>query len=125
MLLLSEITYENREANQGRLRLKPTLLIPAGPGVFIAQQLWAHSTAQGLLGWGLALGEEGEQSSGTVAPEGGPPKATHTVTCPRETPGKPQENQAVAAGAAHSSLPGARWTKTLYPDGFRNQFLEE
>lgn len=120
MLLLSEITYENREANQGRLRLKPTLLIPAGPGVFIAQELRAHSTAQGLLGWGLVPGEEGEQNSGTVAPKpplGGPPKATHTVPCP----GEPQENQIVDLVL----LPGLSWTKTLYPGSFRNQFLQE
>lgn len=78
MLLLSEITYENREANKWHLRLKLTLLIPAGRGVFIAQALWARSRGHGAAGLGFGGWRGGAAKlwdRGTQPTSGGSPQS--------------------------------------------------
>lgn len=109
MLLLSEITYENREANQSRLRLRVTLLIPAGPGVFvycsgvfIAQGcLWLRHPGLTAEPWGCALGFAAWGGGG--AKLWGPPKPP-TLS---PVPGKSQEKQAGPC-AAHWLQSGAQ-----------------
>lgn len=122
MLLLSEITYENREANKWHLRLKLTLLIPAGRGVFIAQALWARSRGHGAAGLGFGGWRGGAAKlwdRGTRATSGGVPPKPPTLS---PVQGKSQQNQAVAACAAHSSLDGVKWTKPVYPGSSETNF---